>query len=152
MSNTSSLVHVSTQVVGDTTYNVFALEGGKLLAVPQSQPQSSVIARRHLEHDAIAPHPITAAQPSITAYAQHIDQLSDYRPRYIDPPLVRMDNLTRNILLALGGFLAVCIGVWLVKPVPIQPPPRYPTYSRECRSGGMFGWGEVCSERREYTY
>jgi len=151
MTNTSSLVPVSTQSVNGVTYDVYAIEGGKLLAVPQ--PQTSVIGvseyrpRQHLEHTAIAPHE-ACAQP--VPIAPH--PITAYDPRYIDPPLVRMDDLTRNILLALGGFLVVCIGVWLVKPVPIQPPPRYPTYSRECRSGGMFGWGEVCSERREYTY
>jgi len=141
--NTSSLIPVSTQSVNGVTYDVFAIEGGKLLAVPQSQPQSlsqpqsSVIAHRPLEHEA-------SAQP--VPYAQRID------PRYIDPPLVRMDDLTRNILLALGGFMVVCIGVWLIKPTPIQPPPRYPMFTRECRSSGFMGWGETCNERREYTY
>jgi len=142
MTNTSSLVPVSTQSVNGVTYDVYAIEGGKLLAVPQTR--TAIVARRALTEatvglPTIAPHPITA-------YAQHID------PRYIDPPLVRMDDLTRNILLALGGFLVVCIGVWLIKPVPLQPPPRYPMFTRECRSSGMFGWGETCNERREYTY
>jgi len=139
--NTSSLAPVSTQSVNGVTYDVYAIEGGKLLAVPQ--PRTAIVARRPLEHTVAAQHE-ASAQP--VPYAQHID------PRYIDPPLVRMDDLTRNILLALGGFMVVCIGVWLIKPVPLQPPPRYPMFTRECRSSGFMGWGETCNERREYTY
>jgi len=142
--NTSSLVPVSTQSVNGVTYDVYAIEGGKLLAVPQ--PRTAIVARRALTEAIAQPVP-TVGLPTIAPHP-----ITAYDPRYIDPPLVRMDDLTRNILLALGVFMVVCIGVWLIKPVPAQPPPRYPMFTRECRSSGMFGWGEVCNERREYTY
>lgn len=130
MTQQSELVHVTTQQVNGETYNIYAMPGGKLLAVPLA-----------------APLPVVPPTPVYPTYQQ---------PN-TDPPFVRMDSLTRNILLGLASVLVFGLVAMMFKPVPVPvaqatPPPRYPTYERTCRPSGFMGWSESCSERRGYEY